>query len=76
MSKQVSISKPVRDTQKAMVFAEAAKAKSVSGQIPEGDVRMTANVRADLHLRLKIRAARDRTTIGEIIEQLIERHIE
>jgi len=31
-------------------------------------VRLTANIRAELHLALKIRAARERTTIGELIE--------
>ncbi|MBN9406649.1 MAG: hypothetical protein J0I00_14665 [Burkholderiales bacterium] len=41
---------------------------SRSGQLPEGDVRLTANIRAELHLALKIRAARERTTIGELIE--------
>ena len=43
-----------------------------SGLVPEGDVRMTANIRADLHLALKIRAAQERTTVGELIEQWIE----
>jgi hypothetical protein len=74
MSKPVSISKPKR-TEAAMHFAEAAKDK-VSGQVPEGDVRLTANIRSDLHMRLKIRAARERTTIGEMLEQLIEKHID
>lgn len=46
-----------------------------SGLVPEGDVRLTANIREDLHLRLKIAAARRRTTIGEIIEDLVERHV-
>src|ERR1035441_10280072 len=26
----------------------------LSGQVPEGDVRLTANIREDLHLKLKI----------------------
>jgi hypothetical protein len=43
-----------------------------SGLLPPGDVRLTANIRADLHLKLKIRAAQERTTIGELIEQWIE----
>lgn len=43
-----------------------------SGQIPAGDVRLTANIRGDLHLKLKIRAAEQRTTVGELIEQWIE----
>lgn len=49
--------------------------KNRSGLVPEGDVRLTANIREDLHLRLKIAAAKKRTTIGEIIEDLVEKHI-
>ena len=49
--------------------------KQVSGLVPEDDVRLTANIRKDLHLRLKIKAAEERTTIGELIEALIEKHI-
>ena len=49
--------------------------ESVSGQVPDGDVRLTANIREDLHLRLKIAAARRRTTIGELIEQLVDQHL-
>ncbi|WP_279628701.1 hypothetical protein [Caballeronia pedi] len=40
--------------------------------IPQGDVRLCANIREDLHLQLKIAAAVRRTTIGEQIEELIE----
>ncbi len=48
-------------------------AKAVkSGLVPAGDVRLTANIREDLHLRLKIRAAQERTTVGELIERWIE----
>jgi len=50
--------------------------ESKSGLVPEGDVRLTANIRGDLHLKLKIAAAYRRTTIGEIIEELIENHLE
>ncbi len=42
-----------------------------SGLVPAGDVRLTANIRSDLHLALKIRAARERTTIGELIEDWV-----
>ena len=48
-----------------------ATSASRSGQIPSGDVRLTANIRSDLHLALKIRAARERTTMGELIEQWV-----
>lgn len=56
---------------------EAAQngSKSLSGLVPSGDVRLTANIRGDLHLRLKIAAANRRTTIGELIEDLIQQHI-
>lgn len=50
--------------------------KSLSGLVPKNDVRLTANIRQDLHMRVKIKAAKDRTTIGEVVEQLIENHVE
>lgn len=52
-----------------------AKARSTSGLVPEGDVRLTANIREDLHLKLKIAAAHKRTTIGELIEMLVAKHL-
>lgn len=51
------------------------KAKPVSGLVPTGDVRLTANIREDLHLKLKIAAAHRRTTIGELIEELVDRYL-
>jgi len=51
------------------------KVRPTSGQVPEGDVRLTANIREDLHLKLKIAAARQRTTIGELIEMLVAKHL-
>lgn len=50
--------------------ANAARGEK-SGLIPEGDVRLTANVRADLHMKLKMRAVQERTTVGELIEAWI-----
>ena len=47
----------------------------VSGLVPEGDVRLTANIRQELHLKLKIASAYRRTTIGEIIEELVEKYL-
>lgn len=46
-----------------------------SGKVPSGDVRMTANIRSDLHIKLKIAAAERQTTIGELIEELVERYL-
>ena len=56
---------------KGAARSEAAPAGQKSGLVHEGDVRLTANIRVDLHLKLKIRAAQERTTIGELIEQWI-----
>jgi hypothetical protein len=50
--------------------------KQVSGLVPSGDVRLTANIREDLHLKLKIHAAEQRTTIGEVLEQLLTKHLD
>jgi len=49
--------------------------KGVSGLVPEGDMRLTANIREDLHLKLKLAAAHRRTTIGDLIEELVEKHL-
>jgi hypothetical protein len=50
-------------------------ARTAPAPVPEGDVRLTANIREDLHLKLKIVAATRRTTIGELIEELVERYL-
>jgi len=38
-------------------------------------MRLTANIREDLHLKLKLAAAHRRTTIGDLIEELVEKHL-
>ena len=48
----------------------------MSGLVPDGDVRLTANVRRELHLKLKMASAMTRTTMGELIEQLIARQLD
>ena len=82
MAKVTAFKKPTLDAVQA--FAEGGNkgksgsagkgkgGKAVSGQIPQGDVRLTANIREDLHLKLKIRAAERRTTVGELIEEWID----
>lgn len=89
-TKKPNVRKPVLDGELALSFAEDKVGPSTtpseskkankrdvprSGKVPEGDVRLTVNVRQDLHVRLKVEAAHRRTTIGEIIEELIEAHI-
>ncbi|MEW6351461.1 MAG: hypothetical protein AB1646_20605 [Thermodesulfobacteriota bacterium] len=89
--KKLQVQKPILDANLALTFAEeqtrlttkkatspksAEHTDSHSGKVPKGDVRLTVNVRQDLHLRLKVEAAHRRTTIGEILEELIEAHVE
>ena len=42
--------------------------------VPEGCRRLTANIRRDLHLKLKIEAAKRGITAGKLIEELIEKN--
>lgn len=70
---EIRASNPRVSVDKALKFAE--KGKSKSGQIPEGDVRLTANIKEELHTRVKIEAAKRRMYIGDLIEELIENNI-
>lgn len=73
-SKGTVLQKPKLKSADVVSFAERGKAKPVakSGLVPEGDVRLTANIRGDLHQRLRIKAVQERTTVGELIERWIE----
>ena len=62
---------PSSRAEAASSSAEQPTPRGGSGQIPTGDVRLTANISSDLHLALKIRAARERTTMGELIEDWV-----
>ena len=57
---------------KGAVRAETAPAGQKSGLVPAGDVRLTVNIRDDVHQTLKIRAVQERTTVGDLIEQWVE----
>lgn len=85
MAKVTSLKKPSLSRDAVIGFVEggrtAGKGRSRSeeapkgqkaGLIPPGDVRVTANIRADLHMKLRMRAVQERTTVGELIEQWIE----
>jgi len=50
---------------------QIAPTGSKSGLVPRGDVRLTANVDSDVHMKLKIQAARERTTVGQLIENWV-----
>jgi len=51
------------------------KSAGRSGQVPDGKVGLHANIRDDLHLRLKIEAAKRRITIGDLLEELIQKNL-
>ncbi|MDP6586255.1 MAG: hypothetical protein QF535_16510 [Anaerolineales bacterium] len=69
-----TIRKPLPD--KASLAQSFAKNdKPTSGRVPSGDVRLTANIRDDLHQRLKIHAAKEKTSIRDLIESMIESNI-
>jgi hypothetical protein len=70
-----SASSPARTKNKGRNIEKVVMKNPQSGQVPEGDVRLTANIREDLHLKLKIAAARRRTTIGELLEEMVEKYI-
>lgn len=42
--------------------------------VPEGCIRFNANIKKDFHLRLKVMAAMSSRTMGEIIEEWIEKY--
>ena len=50
---------------------QVAPVGSRSGLVPQGDVRLTANVDSDVHMKLKIQAARERTSVGQLIENWV-----
>lgn len=60
--------KPNGGTVTPMPGKKTAPAGQKSGLVPAGDVRLTVNVRDDVHQALKIRAVQERTTVGDLIE--------
>lgn len=59
---------------KAIKKGGPGKSRAVvkSGLVPAGDVRLTANIRADLHMKLRVRAVKERTTVGELVEEWVD----
>ena len=43
--------------------------------VPEGDVRLAVNIDKRLHKKLKLEAVKRETTIGELLEGLIKKHL-
>jgi predicted HicB family RNase H-like nuclease len=56
-------------------FVLAAPENAGGRKPPPSDSRLTANINRELHLRLKLYAAKNYTSMGELIEEWIEQHI-
>ena len=52
-----------------------AKKTKKKGNVPEGDVRLAVNMDRKLHKRLKLAAVMRDTTIGDLLEDLIKKHL-
>jgi hypothetical protein len=80
-----TLKKPVPSAKAVLEFAEgrgapgkakpATDAAATSRFPPSGDTRLTVNIRGDLHMRLKLEAVKQRTTVGELIEELVQQHV-
>ena len=56
-------------------MAKKTEKQGKSGQVPEGDVRLVANIRKDIHKRLKHAVVEKETTIGDYLENLLDKHL-
>lgn len=77
-SGQPKTEKVGKDKGKGKIMARTASKSASNTRIffaPEGDKRLTINLDAELHKKLKIAAIEQGITAGEIIEQLIEKHL-
>jgi len=52
-----------------------AKKTKKKGNVPEGDVRLAININKKLHKKLKLESVKRETTIGELLEELIKKHL-
>ena len=55
-----------------MAARKTAPTGNTSGLVPAGDMRLTVNIRDDVHQALKIRAVQERSTVGELIEAWVD----
>ncbi len=71
----MALKKPTLNTEAALNFAEQkpTETKQTTGnKVPLGDVRLTANISKAHHHKLKLSALRSHTTMGDLIERLID----
>ena len=69
----VSIKKPQRD--KVLAFAGKVANKDKPGPVPEGSQRLTVNMENSLHMRLKLEAVKQGTTMGRLLEKLVDGNV-
>lgn len=60
------------DAHKLKKTAVKPARKTSGGLVPDGDIRLTANIKKEHHKRLKIAAIERGLTVGELIEQMVE----
>jgi hypothetical protein len=67
-----------KDKGKGKIIAHTALNEDSKTRVffaPEGDKRLTINLKVELHKKLKIAAIEQDITAGEIIEQLLEKYL-
>ncbi len=70
-----TLQKPTITAGQVLGLAEGRRKDAKTTAAPAGDVRLTINLREDLHMKLKLRAVKDKTTAGELIESLVEQYL-
>lgn len=54
-------------------FAEGGNVLTIRGRhAPAGDVRLTINIKQELHRKLKIKAIEENTTVGRMVEAWVQ----
>ena len=74
-SEDTQTAKTSKTTKLPKTAAQKTRAKKRIFHAPEGDKRLTINIKEDLHRKLKIAAINNDMTAGELIEALIEKHL-
>lgn len=74
----IKIEKVSKDKGQGKITVRTASKTDANTRIffaPEGDKRLTINLNAELHKKLKIAAIEQGITAGEIIEKLISKYL-
>ena len=70
-----TLQKPTIIAWQVLGFTEGTRKSEWATAAPSGDVRLTINLREALHMKLELRAVKDKTTAGELIKDLFERYV-